>query len=198
MVAPRKPHALCTCAPPRSQRYLSLYLFVGRHYGVISCEGCKGFFKRSIRGHVNYVCRSNKHCIVNKAFRNRCQYCRMQKCLLVGMRSEAVQNERRLGTTMVPTTAVSSSPSMGATMGAGQFPRLSLDSDQPPLLIASHNDDSSISGGGANVHGISGEKATHNCSSASSSPLPPTASASPDTSLADGEVRPNPPQVTVF
>ncbi|KAL5966411.1 Nuclear receptor subfamily 2 group C member 2 [Taenia solium] len=170
----------------------------GRHYGVISCEGCKGFFKRSIRGHVNYVCRSNKHCIVNKAFRNRCQYCRMQKCLLVGMRSEAVQNERRLGTTMVPATAVSSSPSLGATMGAGQFPRLSLDSDQPPLLIASHNDDSSISGGGANVHGISGEKATHNCSSASSSPLPPTASASPDTSLADGEVRPNPPQIPLL
>ncbi|VDM17611.1 unnamed protein product [Hydatigera taeniaeformis] len=170
----------------------------GRHYGVISCEGCKGFFKRSIRGHVNYVCRSNKHCIVNKAFRNRCQYCRMQKCLLVGMRSEAVQNERRLGTTMVPAAAVSSSPSLGATMGAGQFPRLSLDSDQPPLLIASHNDDSSISGGGANVHGISGEKTTHNCSSASSSPLPPTASASPDTSLAEGEIRPNPPQIPLL
>ncbi|CDI98486.1 Nuclear hormone receptor family member nhr 41 [Echinococcus multilocularis] len=167
----------------------------GRHYGVISCEGCKGFFKRSIRGHVNYVCRSNKHCIVNKAFRNRCQYCRMQKCLLVGMRSEAVQNERRLGTTMAPTTTVSSS---SPSMGAGQFPRLSLDSDQPPLLIASHNDDSGISGGGVNVHCISGEKATHNCSSASSSPLPPTSSVSPETSLADGEIRPNPPQIPLL
>lgn len=67
----------------------------GRHYGVVSCEGCKGFFKRSIRGHVSYVCRSEQNCLVNKAYRNRCQYCRLQKCLTVGMRSEAVQNERR-------------------------------------------------------------------------------------------------------
>ncbi|CAH8834108.1 unnamed protein product [Trichobilharzia szidati] len=67
----------------------------GRHYGVVSCEGCKGFFKRSIRGHVSYVCRSEQNCLVNKAYRNRCQYCRLQKCLAVGMRSEAVQNERR-------------------------------------------------------------------------------------------------------
>ncbi|CAL8107318.1 unnamed protein product [Calicophoron daubneyi] len=67
----------------------------GRHYGVVSCEGCKGFFKRSIRGHVSYVCRGDQNCLVNKAYRNRCQYCRLQKCLAVGMRSEAVQNERR-------------------------------------------------------------------------------------------------------
>ena len=28
-------------------------------------------------------------------FKFRCQYCRLQKCLQVGMRIEAVQNERR-------------------------------------------------------------------------------------------------------
>uniref|UniRef100_A0A183JFT4 Nuclear receptor domain-containing protein n=1 Tax=Schistosoma curassoni TaxID=6186 RepID=A0A183JFT4_9TREM len=76
--------------------YFIYFVFsIGRHYGVVSCEGCKGFFKRSIRGHVSYVCRSEQNCLVNKAYRNRCQYCRLQKCLAVGMRSEAVQNERR-------------------------------------------------------------------------------------------------------
>ena len=65
-----------------------LFPFVGRHYGAISCEGCKGFFKRSIRKQLGYACRGNKDCPVTKIHRNRCQFCRLQKCLAVGMRSE--------------------------------------------------------------------------------------------------------------
>ena len=134
--------------------------------------------------------------MVNKAFRNRCQYCRMQKCLLVGMRSEAVQNERRLSTTMVPTTvsvaAISSGSSPSPSMGTSQFSRLSLDTDPPPLLTSSHNDEAGVGTSGC---GVSGEKVTHNTSSASSSPLPPTSSTSPEASLADGDVKSIPQQV---
>ncbi|XP_071084218.1 orphan steroid hormone receptor 2-like isoform X2 [Haliotis cracherodii] len=61
----------------------------GRHYGAISCEGCKGFFKRSIRKQLGYACRGARDCPVTKLHRNRCQYCRLQKCLAVGMRSES-------------------------------------------------------------------------------------------------------------
>ncbi|KDR17183.1 Nuclear receptor subfamily 2 group C member 2, partial [Zootermopsis nevadensis] len=67
----------------------------GRHYGAISCEGCKGFFKRSIRKQLGYQCRGNKSCEVTKHHRNRCQYCRLQKCLAMGMRSDSVQHERK-------------------------------------------------------------------------------------------------------
>ncbi|XP_013380463.1 orphan steroid hormone receptor 2 isoform X2 [Lingula anatina] len=67
----------------------------GRHYGVISCEGCKGFFKRSIRKQLGYACRGSRDCPITKHHRNRCQYCRLQKCLRVGMRSESVQQERK-------------------------------------------------------------------------------------------------------
>ncbi|XP_022245332.1 nuclear receptor subfamily 2 group C member 2-like isoform X2 [Limulus polyphemus] len=67
----------------------------GRHYGAISCEGCKGFFKRSIRKQLGYACRGNRDCEVTKHHRNRCQYCRLQKCLAMGMRADSVQSERK-------------------------------------------------------------------------------------------------------
>ncbi|XP_017671246.1 PREDICTED: retinoic acid receptor RXR-gamma isoform X2 [Lepidothrix coronata] len=67
----------------------------GKHYGVYSCEGCKGFFKRTIRKDLIYTCRDNKDCLIDKRQRNRCQYCRYQKCLAMGMKREAVQEERQ-------------------------------------------------------------------------------------------------------
>lgn len=57
----------------------------GVHYGVITCEGCKGFFRRSQSSVVNYQCPRNKQCVVDRVNRNRCQYCRLQKCLKLGM-----------------------------------------------------------------------------------------------------------------
>ncbi|XP_028664927.1 retinoic acid receptor RXR-alpha-A isoform X2 [Erpetoichthys calabaricus] len=74
----------------------------GKHYGVYSCEGCKGFFKRTVRKDLTYTCRDNKDCIIDKRQRNRCQYCRYQKCLAMGMKREvllnaAVQEERQRG-----------------------------------------------------------------------------------------------------
>ncbi|XP_059899853.1 retinoic acid receptor RXR-beta-A isoform X1 [Gadus macrocephalus] len=67
----------------------------GKHYGVYSCEGCKGFFKRTVRKDLSYTCRDNKECLVDKRQRNRCQYCRYQKCLAMGMKREVVQDERQ-------------------------------------------------------------------------------------------------------
>ncbi|XP_011504268.1 PREDICTED: retinoic acid receptor RXR-alpha-B isoform X2 [Ceratosolen solmsi marchali] len=67
----------------------------GKHYGVYSCEGCKGFFKRTVRKDLTYACREEKRCLIDKRQRNRCQYCRYQKCLTMGMKREAVQEERQ-------------------------------------------------------------------------------------------------------
>ncbi|XP_015239244.1 PREDICTED: nuclear receptor subfamily 2 group C member 2 isoform X2 [Cyprinodon variegatus] len=67
----------------------------GRHYGAVSCEGCKGFFKRSVRKNLTYSCRSKQDCIINKHHRNRCQFCRLRKCLKMGMKTDSVQSERK-------------------------------------------------------------------------------------------------------
>jgi hypothetical protein len=66
----------------------------GKHYGAISCDGCKGFFRRTIRKKHAYVCRFEKNCNVDKDHRNTCRRCRFDRCISNGMRSEAVQNER--------------------------------------------------------------------------------------------------------
>ncbi|XP_036961175.1 nuclear receptor subfamily 2 group C member 2 isoform X2 [Acanthopagrus latus] len=67
----------------------------GRHYGAVSCEGCKGFFKRSVRKNLTYSCRSKQDCVINKHHRNRCQFCRLKKCLKMGMKTDSVQSERK-------------------------------------------------------------------------------------------------------
>ncbi|KAE9418137.1 hypothetical protein Angca_008295, partial [Angiostrongylus cantonensis] len=59
----------------------------GKHYGAVSCDGCKGFFRRSIRKRHNYVCRFKKNCDITKNQRNACRSCRLQKCIDAGMKS---------------------------------------------------------------------------------------------------------------
>ena len=64
-----------------------------QHYGVRTCEGCKGFFKRTVQKNAKYVCLADKNCPVDKRRRNRCQFCRFQKCLAVGMVKEVVRTD---------------------------------------------------------------------------------------------------------
>nr|XP_028565399.1 nuclear receptor subfamily 1 group D member 1-like isoform X3 [Podarcis muralis] len=64
----------------------------GFHYGVHACEGCKGFFRRSIQQNINYkMCVKNENCMIMRMNRNRCQHCRFKKCLAVGMSRDAVR-----------------------------------------------------------------------------------------------------------
>uniref|UniRef100_A0A8C5IQE5 Retinoic acid receptor gamma n=1 Tax=Junco hyemalis TaxID=40217 RepID=A0A8C5IQE5_JUNHY len=41
-----------------------------------------------------YTCHRERNCQIDKVTRNRCQFCRLQKCFQVGMSKEAVRNDR--------------------------------------------------------------------------------------------------------
>ncbi|KAM6159954.1 oxysterols receptor LXR-alpha isoform 2-T2 [Erethizon dorsatum] len=68
----------------------------GFHYNVLSCEGCKGFFRRSVIKGAHYVCHSGGHCPMDTYMRRKCQECRLRKCRLAGMREECVLSEEQI------------------------------------------------------------------------------------------------------
>lgn len=98
-----------------------------------SCEGCKGFFKRTVRKDLTYTCRDNRDCVIDKRQRNRCQYCRYQKCLNVGMKREAVQDERQksgLGEGESPSSPTASNSSSSNHMNTGFGSSSSMGDDE--------------------------------------------------------------------
>ncbi|XP_002737359.1 retinoic acid receptor RXR-gamma-A [Saccoglossus kowalevskii] len=69
----------------------------GYHYSVFSCEGCKGFFKRTVQKQLKYSCKESRNCEITKYSRNSCQSCRFQKCVNMGMKIDAVREDRTPG-----------------------------------------------------------------------------------------------------
>ncbi|KAH8421173.1 hypothetical protein KR009_010296 [Drosophila setifemur] len=69
----------------------------GFHYGIFSCESCKGFFKRTVQNRKNYVCVRGGPCQVCISTRKKCPACRFEKCLQKGMKLEAIREDRTRG-----------------------------------------------------------------------------------------------------
>ncbi|XP_022297902.2 nuclear receptor subfamily 1 group D member 2-like [Crassostrea virginica] len=67
----------------------------GIHYGLNTCEACKGFFRRYLKRKEPYVCEKGGNCDLNiKAKGPHCSACRMKKCLRLGMSKEGVRQGR--------------------------------------------------------------------------------------------------------
>lgn len=66
----------------------------GFHYGVNSCEACKGFFRRALKRPMDFHCAKNKTCDVKGNKRSSCRFCRFTRCLNLGMSKEAIKTGR--------------------------------------------------------------------------------------------------------
>uniref|UniRef100_A0A3B5PVC8 Nuclear receptor subfamily 1, group H, member 5 n=1 Tax=Xiphophorus maculatus TaxID=8083 RepID=A0A3B5PVC8_XIPMA len=65
----------------------------GYHYNALTCEGCKGFFRRSVTKKAVYHCKSGGGCEMDMYMRRKCQDCRLRKCRAVGMLAECLLTE---------------------------------------------------------------------------------------------------------
>nr|AJQ31806.1 liver x receptor alpha isoform 1 [Tachysurus fulvidraco] len=68
----------------------------GFHYNVLSCEGCKGFLRRSVIKGAQYVCKNSGRCEMDMYMRRKCQQCRLRKCREAGMLEQCVLSEEQI------------------------------------------------------------------------------------------------------
>ncbi|XP_045172485.2 nuclear receptor subfamily 1 group D member 2-like [Mercenaria mercenaria] len=82
----------------------------GAHYGAITCEACKGFFRRYLQKKKEFKCTKGGKCEISSGKKGNCSGCRLKKCLALGMskemsklgrytltkRTEAIINMKRL------------------------------------------------------------------------------------------------------
>lgn len=66
----------------------------GYHFNVMTCEGCKGFFRRAMKRNVRLRCPFRKGtCEITRKTRRQCQACRLHKCLESGMKKEMIMSD---------------------------------------------------------------------------------------------------------
>ncbi|XP_061189413.1 nuclear hormone receptor FTZ-F1 beta-like [Saccostrea echinata] len=69
----------------------------GYHYGIFTCESCKGFFKRTVQNNKSFTCHRNGDCEISRGNRKKCPCCRFAKCVQMGMKTQAVRLDRTRG-----------------------------------------------------------------------------------------------------
>ncbi|XP_070304952.1 nuclear receptor subfamily 1 group I member 2 isoform X2 [Salvelinus sp. IW2-2015] len=65
----------------------------GYHFNAMTCEGCKGFFRRAMKHPTKFCCPQQGVCVITKNNRRQCQACRLHKCQSIGMLKELIMSK---------------------------------------------------------------------------------------------------------
>ncbi|KAM4643967.1 vitamin D3 receptor [Amazona ochrocephala] len=68
----------------------------GFHFNAMTCEGCKGFFRRSMKRKAVFTCPFNGDCKITKDNRRHCQACRLKRCVDIGMMKEFILTDEEV------------------------------------------------------------------------------------------------------
>jgi len=68
----------------------------GMHFGALTCEGCKGFFRRSVKKNAHFICAFEKKCKITKVSRKHCQACRYKACIEAGMQTSLILSDEEV------------------------------------------------------------------------------------------------------
>uniref|UniRef100_A0A8C5AAU5 Vitamin D3 receptor A n=1 Tax=Gadus morhua TaxID=8049 RepID=A0A8C5AAU5_GADMO len=68
----------------------------GFHFNAMTCEGCKGFFRRSMKRKASFTCPFNGTCNITKDNRRHCQACRLKRCVDIGMMKEFILTDEEV------------------------------------------------------------------------------------------------------
>ncbi|NWU17316.1 VDR protein, partial [Cephalopterus ornatus] len=68
----------------------------GFHFNAMTCEGCKGFFRRSMKRKAMFTCPFNGDCKITKDNRRHCQACRLKRCVDIGMMKEFILTDEEV------------------------------------------------------------------------------------------------------
>ncbi|XP_024906018.1 vitamin D3 receptor [Pteropus alecto] len=68
----------------------------GFHFNAMTCEGCKGFFRRSMKRKALFTCPFNGDCHITKDNRRHCQACRLKRCVDIGMMKEFILTDEEV------------------------------------------------------------------------------------------------------
>ncbi|KAG8452616.1 hypothetical protein GDO86_004413 [Hymenochirus boettgeri] len=68
----------------------------GFHFNAMTCEGCKGFFRRSMKRKASFTCPFNGDCKITRDNRRHCQACRLKRCVDIGMMKEFILTDEEV------------------------------------------------------------------------------------------------------